>query len=81
MVIAFRGYRIAEHAPDTFGRLLATGITSWIIMQAFINMASVLAITPLTGIPFPFISYGGSALTALLFASGVLLNISRYTTD
>ena len=44
-------------------------------------MAFVLAITPLTGIPFPFISYGGSALTALLFASGVLLNISRYTTD
>lgn len=81
VVIAYRGYRIAEHAPDVFGRLLATGITSWIVMQAFINMASVLAITPLTGIPFPFISYGGSALTALLFASGVLLNISRYTTD
>ncbi len=81
MVIAYRGYRIAQYAPDIFGRLLATGITTWIIMQAFVNMASVLAITPLTGIPFPFISYGGSALAALLFASGVLLNISRYTTD
>lgn len=81
IVIAYRGYKIAEHAPDQFGKLLATGITSWIIMQAFINMASVLAIAPLTGIPFPFISYGGSALTALLFAAGVLLNISRYTTD
>lgn len=81
IVIAYRGYKIAEHAPDVFGRLLATGITTWIIMQAFVNMASVLAITPLTGIPFPYISYGGSALTALLFASGVLLNISRYTTD
>ncbi len=81
MMIAYRGYRIAEHAPDVFGRLLAVGITSWILMQAFVNMASVLAITPLTGIPFPFISYGGSALTAILFASGVLLNISRYTTD
>lgn len=81
VVIAYRGYKIAEHAPDVFGKLLATGITSWIIMQAFVNMASVLAIAPLTGIPFPFMSYGGSALTALLFASGVLLNISRYTTD
>lgn len=81
IVIAYRGYRIAEYAPDTFGRLLATGITTWIIMQAFINMASVLAITPLTGIPFPFISYGGSALASLLFAAGVLLNISRYTTE
>ncbi len=79
MVIAYRGYKIAERAPDVFGQLLATGITTWIIMQAFVNMASVLAITPLTGIPFPFVSYGGSALTALLFASGVLLNISRYT--
>lgn len=81
VVVAYRGYRIAEYAPDVFGRLLATGITTWIIMQAFVNMASVLAITPLTGIPFPFISYGGSALASLLFASGVLLNISRYTTD
>jgi cell division protein FtsW len=81
IVIAYRGYRIAEYAPDIFGKLLATGITTWVIMQAFVNMASVLAITPLTGIPFPYISYGGSALTALLFASGVLLNISRYTRD
>ncbi len=81
IVIAYRGYRIAEHAPDTFGRLLATGITTWIVVQAFVNIASVLAITPLTGVPLPFISYGGSALTSILFASGVLLNISRYTTD
>ncbi|OGY36601.1 MAG: cell division protein FtsW [Candidatus Andersenbacteria bacterium RIFCSPHIGHO2_12_FULL_45_11b] len=77
-VIVYRGYKIAEAAPDTFGRLLATGITSWILIQAFVNMASVLAITPLTGIPLPFISYGGSALITLLFASGVLLNISKH---
>lgn len=81
VMIAYRGYDIARRAPDMFGRLLATGITSWIIVQAFVNMASVLAITPLTGIPLPFISYGGSALAALFYASGVLLNISRYTTD
>ncbi len=81
LFIAYRGYMIAEKAPDVFGKLLATGITTWILVQAFVNIASVLAITPLTGVPLPFISYGGSALTAILFASGVLLNISRYTTD
>ena len=81
VVVAYRGYDIARRAPDMFGRLLATGITTWIVVQAFVNMASVLAITPLTGIPLPFISYGGSALAALFYASGVLLNISRYTTD
>lgn len=79
MLIGYRGYRVAQGAPDMFGRLLATGITSWILIQAFINVGSILAITPLTGIPLPFISYGGSALATLLFASGMLLNISKYT--
>lgn len=79
-IIIYKGYKIAEASPDVFGRLLATGITSWILVQAFVNISSVLAIMPLTGIPLPFISYGGSALIALLFASGVLLNISKYTT-
>jgi cell division protein FtsW len=77
--ICWRGFAIARGAPDTFGRLLAVGITSWIGVQAFINIGSTLAITPLTGIPLPFISYGGSALVATLFATGILLNISRYT--
>lgn len=81
MCIIYRGYRIALTAPDTFGRLLAVGITSWIGIQAFINMGSILAITPLTGIPLPFISYGGSALATILFASGILLNISRFRTS
>ncbi len=78
-VVGYRGYAIARRAPDVFGRLMATGITSWIIIQAVINAGSILGITPLTGIPLPFISYGGSALATLLFASGVLLNISKYT--
>lgn len=78
-LIAYRGYRIAQKAPDVFGRLLAVGITSWISIQAFINMGSILALTPLTGIPLPFISYGGSALATLAFAIGILLNISKYT--
>ncbi len=79
VIVAYRGYRIAERAPDTFGRLIATGITSWIVIQAFVNMGSILALTPLTGIPLPFISYGGSALATLLLASGILLNISKHT--
>lgn len=78
-VIIYRGLRIAEEAPDVFGRLLATGITSWITVQTFVNIGSIVGITPLTGIPLPFISYGGSALVTLLFAGGMLANISRYT--
>jgi len=79
--IGWRGFAIARQAPDAFGRLLATGITSWILVQTFINVGSILGISPLTGIPLPFISYGGSALGMILFASGVLLNISKYTVD
>lgn len=81
MIIVYKGYSIAGKAPDVFGRLLAVGITSWIVTQAFVNMGSVMAITPLTGIPLPFVSYGGSALAVLLFAAGVLLNISKYTEE
>lgn len=77
--ISWRGYAIARGAPDMFGRLIAAGITSWIVLQAFVNMGAILGITPLTGIPLPFISYGGSSLAILLFASGMLLNVSRYT--
>lgn len=78
-LVAWRGYAIARTSPDLFGRLLAVGITSWIVSQGFINMGSIIAITPLTGIPLPFISYGGSALVTMLFAAGILLNISRYS--
>ena len=81
LVIAFEGYRIAINAPDTFSGLLACGITTWLVVQAFINMAVVTALAPVTGIPLPFISYGGSALTINLVAVGVLLSISRETTQ
>jgi cell division protein FtsW len=79
IVIAYQGYRIAIKAPDTFSGLLAAGITTWIIAQAFINMMVVTALLPVTGIPLPFISYGGSALTINLIAIGILLSISRET--
>jgi cell division protein FtsW len=77
LAIAWQGYRIAVHAPDTFSGLLAAGITTWIVVQAVINMMVVTALWPVTGIPLPFISYGGTALIINLVAMGVLLSISR----
>ncbi|MBI3740886.1 MAG: cell division protein FtsW, partial [Chloroflexi bacterium] len=76
--LAYRGFRIAARARDPFGQLLATGITVWLIFQAFINIGVVTASIPFTGVPLPFISYGGSALITALGAVGVLLNISRH---
>lgn len=75
--IMYRGYRIAVQAPDMFGRLLAAGITSWFAFQTFINLASMLHIVPLVGVPLPFISYGGTNLIISMAAVGVLLSISR----
>ena len=74
--LAYRGYRVALRAPDTFGLLLATGITTWITFQAFVNMAAVTVVLPTTGIPLPFVSFGGSSLSVTLTAVGLLLNIS-----
>ena len=73
-----RGIKIAKHAPDKFSQYLALGISSWIGIQMVLNIASMTALVPLTGIPLPFISYGGSSLVMLMFATGILLNISRY---
>jgi cell division protein FtsW len=81
VLLAYHGYRIAIHAPDTFSGLLAAGITTWLVAQACINMMVVTALMPVTGIPLPFISYGGSALTINLVAVGILLSISRETTQ
>lgn len=77
LAVAWQGYRIAVHAPDTFSGLLAAGITTWLVVQAAINMMVVTALWPVTGIPLPFISYGGTALIINLMAVGVLLSISR----
>lgn len=77
LVIGWRGYKIAQHAPDMFGRLVAVGITSWIIFQTFVNIGANLSLIPLTGVTLPFISSGGSSLIITLAAVGVLLNISK----
>ncbi len=80
LMVAWRGLKIAKSAPDEFGKLVAVGITSWIVFQAFINMAAITGLIPLTGIPLPFISYGGTSLVVLLAAVGILLNISKHST-
>jgi len=72
-----KGYKIAKNAPDLFGKLLATGITTWIVFQTLINVGGIMGLIPLTGVPLPFISYGGSSLVILLCAVGILYNISR----
>jgi len=76
--LAVRGYRIVKFAPDVFSRLLAAGIVTWIILQTFINIAAMLNLVPLTGVPLPFVSFGGSSLIVTLAAVGILLNISKY---
>jgi cell division protein FtsW len=71
------GIRTALHAPDRFGMLVATGVTAWILVQAFVNIGAVVGALPITGVPLPFVSFGGSSLLVLMAASGLLLNIAR----
>ena len=75
--LAYRGFRIALHAPDKFGMLVAAGVTSWIVLEALINIAVITGTLPLTGIPLPFISYGGSSLVSLMAAIGLLQSVAR----
>gem|GEM_PF-1345740 len=76
--IGYRGYRISYLSSDLFAKYASFGITTWILVQASVNIGVNLNIIPLTGLTLPFISYGGSSLLALMFGVGVLLNISRY---
>jgi len=77
LVLGLRGFGIATRAPDLFGGLLAVGIATYLVGEAFINIAAMLALAPLTGIPLTFISQGGSAMLVSLGTAGILLNISR----
>lgn len=79
LLLAYRGFKISRAAPDTFGKLLAAGITSWLILQAFINIGGITGLIPLTGIPLTFISYGSTSLLISLAAIGILLNVSRFS--
>ncbi|MBI2887679.1 MAG: putative lipid II flippase FtsW [Chloroflexi bacterium] len=75
--VVYRGALVVKRSPDAFGALLATGIICWIAYQTLINIGGITRSVPLTGIPLPFISYGGSSLAATMAAVGILLNISR----
>jgi len=77
IAFAVLGIRAASRAPDRFGALLAAGITVWIVGQAIINIGAVIGVLPVTGIPLPFVSFGGSALIVTMLASGMLTNIAR----
>lgn len=79
MLVIWRGFLIASKIKDEFGRLLAAGIISFLGIQMVINLGAMTALFPLTGVPLPFISYGGSALVVDMASIGILLNISRHT--
>ncbi len=79
LLLALRGFWISARAPDFFGSLVAVGISAFFVSEAFINIASMLSIAPLTGIPLTFMSQGGSAMLISLGSAGILLNISRHT--
>ena len=75
--LLYRGFRIALHAHDHFGMLLASGVTFWLVFQAIINIGVITAMIPFTGMPLPFISYGGSSLVTAMTGIGLLLSVSR----
>ncbi|MFC1711476.1 putative lipid II flippase FtsW [Patescibacteria group bacterium] len=77
-MVVYKGLIISKRAPDLFSQLTAAGISLWIGLQTLINLAAMVALIPLTGLPLPFISYGGSSLVVVLTSMGILLNISKY---
>jgi len=78
---AVLGIRVALRAPDRHGMLLASGITAWVIAQAFINIGAVVGVVPVSGLPLPFVSFGGTSMVLLMGAVGVLLNIAGQGSD
>ncbi|HEX2050431.1 MAG TPA: putative lipid II flippase FtsW, partial [Actinomycetota bacterium] len=76
VLLAYLGVRAARNAPDRFGMLLAAGITTWVSLQAIVNMGAVTASLPITGVPLPLVSFGGSSLVVTLVAMGILTNVA-----
>lgn len=74
-----KAFKIAQKAPDKFAFMFATGLTTWVASQIVLNIGSMVSLVPLTGVPLPFFSYGGSALSMILASCGILLNISKYS--
>lgn len=79
LFIAFRGFMIAKYARDDFGRLIVSGIIAWFVIQSFLNIGAMVGLLPLTGVPLPFVSHGGTALMTALAGLGIVLNVSKQT--
>jgi cell division protein FtsW len=77
VAFAVLGIRAALRAPDRFGTLLGTGITAWILVQALVNVGAVVGLLPVTGVPLPFVSFGGSSMVIAMGAVGILANVAR----
>jgi cell division protein FtsW len=77
VALVILGAKAAQQAPDPFGMLLAAGVTAWFGVQAFVNIGAVIGILPITGVPLPFVSYGGSSLVFSMVGAGLLLNVAR----
>ncbi|MEI7452052.1 MAG: putative lipid II flippase FtsW [Candidatus Falkowbacteria bacterium] len=78
-LLFWRGIKVAQAAPDLYGKLMATGLASWIMVQAMLNIGAAINLIPMTGVPMPFTSAGGSSILALMATTGILVNISRQT--
>lgn len=78
-ILFYRGLKIARYAPDVYGTALAVGIVAWLFIQTFLNIGGMINLIPMTGVPLPFISAGGSSILALAMAIGILANISKHT--
>lgn len=76
-MLGYAGIRVARRAPDAFGRIVAAGITAWVVGQAILNMSTVTGLLPITGVPLPLVSFGGSSLMVTLIGLGILMNIAR----
>jgi cell division protein FtsW len=79
LAIFYRGFKISINAPDGYGKILGLGLTSWLIIQAFVNIGGIINLIPMTGVPLPFVSYGGSSIMAAMGAAGIIYNISKYS--
>ena len=79
LLFALRGFRIANNSPDLFSRLLVSGIVILIVVQSFMHIASITGVFPLTGVPLPFMSHGGTSLMIYLVAIGIVLNVSKFS--
>ena len=78
IALCWLGIATALRAPDMFGTLVAAGLTTWLAVQAFVNIGAVIGILPITGVPLPFVSFGGSSMLATMGATGILLNVARH---